>query len=107
MLRDFLRSTQTIGRDSAEDQQRYYSEVSRFVREYFGESLEIDASGMTPDELAGFLESRGRNGLAAPVKTLLERCEQVLYTPRGVELGRQWRDEVQTELGRLTRSLRM
>jgi hypothetical protein len=107
LLRDFLRATQSMGRDSAEDQQRFYSEVSRFVRLYLGQSLEIDAAGMTPDELAGILENRGRNGLGAPVKNLLEKCEQVLYTPRGAELGRQWRDEVQLELGRLTRSLRM
>ncbi len=107
VLRDFLRASQSMGRDSAEDQQRFYAEVSRFVREYLGESLEIDASGMTPDELAGILERQGRNGLGAPVKTLLERCEQVLYTPRGAELAREWRDEVQSELGKLARSLRM
>ena len=107
LLRDFLRASQSIGRDSAEDQQRFYAEVSRFVREYLGVSLEIDASGMTPDELARILDSQGKNGLGAPVKTLLERCEQVLYTPRGAEMGREWRDEVQSELGRLARSLRM
>jgi hypothetical protein len=107
LLRDFLRSTQSMGRDSAEDQQRFYSEVSRFVREYLGQSLDIDASGLTPDELAGTLERHGRNGLGAPVKSILDKCEQVLYTARGAELGREWRDEVQLELGRLTRSLRM
>jgi hypothetical protein len=106
LLRDFLRATQAMGGDSAEDQQRYYGEVSRFVREYLGQALEIDASGMTPEELAGFLESHGRNGLGPPVKNVLEKCEQVLYTQRGAELGRQWRDEVQIELSRLARSLR-
>jgi hypothetical protein len=62
---------------------------------------------MTPDELAGILGSRRGNGLGAQVKDLLEKCEQVLYTRQGGELGRQWRDEVERELGRLTRSLRM
>ena len=107
LLRNFLRATQSIGRDSAEDQQRFYSEVSRFVRQYLGQTLEIDASGMTPDELAGVLQNHGRNGLGAPVKNLLEKCEQVLYTPRGADMGSHWRDEVQSELARLTRSLRM
>jgi hypothetical protein len=107
VLQDFLRTTQSMGRDSAEDQQRFYAEVSRFVRDYLGQALETDVSGMTPDELAGILASHGQNGLGAPVKNLLEKCEQVLYTPRGAELGRQWRDEVQSELGRLSRTLRM
>jgi hypothetical protein len=106
LLRDFLRAIKSIGRDE-EDQRRFYSEVSRFVREYLGQSLAIDTSGMTPDELAGILGSRRGNGLGAQVKDLLEKCEQVLYTRQGGELGRQWRDEVERELGRLTRSLRM
>jgi hypothetical protein len=105
--REFVRATKGIGRDTAEDQQRFYAEVSRFIREYLGESLEIDAAGMTPDELAAALERRGRNGLGAPVKNVLEKCEQVLYTPRGAELGRQWRDDVQADLARLGRGLRM
>jgi hypothetical protein len=106
-LREFLRATKSIGRDSEQDQQRFYSEVSKFVRAYLAQALEIDASGMTPDELARILESHGRNGLGAPVRSLLEKCEQVLYTPEGSELGRQWRDEVERELGSLTRNLRM
>jgi hypothetical protein len=107
MLQDFLRATQTMGRDSAEDQLRFYAEVSRFVREYLGQSLEIDVSSLTPDEVASALKSHGQDGLGAPVKTLLERCEQVLYTRRGADLGRDWRDEVQGELGKLAQRLRM
>jgi hypothetical protein len=106
-LHDFLRASESMGRDSAEDQLRYYGELSRFVREYLGQSLEIDASSMTPDELAGVLESRGKSHLAAPIKSLLERCEQVLYTRQGAALGSQWRDQVQNDLGRLAQGLRM
>ena len=107
MLQDFLRATQKMGRDSAEDQLRFYGEVSRFVREYLGQSLEIDVSSLTPDEVASALKSHGQDGLGAPVKILLERCEQVLYTRRGADLGRDWRDEVQGELGKLSQRLRM
>jgi len=107
MLQDFLRATQSMGRDSAEDQLRFYAEVSRFVREYLGQSLEIDVSSLTPDEVASALKSHGQDGLGAPVKTLLERCERVLYTRQGADLGRDWRDEVQGELGKLTQRLRM
>jgi hypothetical protein len=107
LLRDFLQQIKSVGRDSEADQQRFYSEVSRFVREYLRQTLEIDASGMTPDELARILESQGRNGLGPPVRSLLDKCEQVLYAPRGGELGKQWRDEVERELGSLTRSLRL
>jgi hypothetical protein len=107
MLQDFLRATQSMGHDSAEDQRRFYGEVSRFVREYLGQSLEIDASSMTPEELSSVLESSRNGALGASVKSLLQRCEQVLYTRDGAELGRQWRDEVQRELGGLARRLRI
>jgi hypothetical protein len=102
-----LRATEAIGNETAEDQQRYYADVSRFLREHLGESLEIDASGMTPDELADALQRRGRNGLGPPIKSILEKCQDVLYTPAGAELGRCWREEVQLELRKLARSLRM
>jgi hypothetical protein len=106
VLQDFLRTAQSIGRESREDQLRYYSELSRFIREYLGQWLETDAVSLTPEELARVLEEHGKNGLAAPVRTLLVRCEQVLYTRQGAELGRQWRDEVQSELGKLAQRLR-
>jgi len=101
MLQDFLRKTQAIGRESIEDQVRFYSEVSQFVREYLSETLEIDAASLTPQEIEGVLKKLGRDGLSGPVKTILERCEQILYTPRGSELENGWRDEVQRELGAL------
>jgi hypothetical protein len=101
MLRDFVRKVQGIGRESSEDQLRYYGEVSQFVRDYLSESLEIDASGLTPEELESALKDRGQNGLSAPVKTVLQRCEQVLYSPQGAELGKRWRDEVQEDLGKI------
>jgi hypothetical protein len=101
MLRDFVRKAQGIGRESTEDQFRYYGEVSQFVRSYLSESLEIDASGLTPEEMESALKNRGQNGLSAPVKTVLERCEQVLYSPQGSELGKRWRDEVQEDLGKI------
>jgi hypothetical protein len=45
--------------------------------------------------------------LGAPVKTILERCEDVLYTRQGAELGRDWRDEVRGDLGKLAQRLRV
>jgi hypothetical protein len=101
MLRDFVRKAQGIGSESSADQLRYYGEVSQFVRSYVSESLEIDASGLTPEEIESALQNRGQNGLSAPVKTVLERCEQVLYTPHGSELGKRWRDEVQGDLRKI------
>ena len=86
MLRDFVGKVQGIGRESSEDQLRYYGEVSQFVRNYLNESLEIDTSGLTPEEIESLLIQRGQNGLSAPVKTVLERCEQVLYSP-GLRVG--------------------
>lgn len=100
MMRDFLRQAQTIGKDSPAEQQRYYAEVSQFLRGYLSESLEIDAASLTAQEIDSALREQGQNGLSAPVKNILERCEQVLYSPQGLELAERWRDEVQGELGK-------
>ncbi len=99
-LQDFLQQAQAIGRDTPEDQQRYYAEVSRFLRGYLSESLAIDAASLTAEEIASTLQSHGPNGLRAPVKIILERCEQVLYHPEGAHLGQGWRDEVAHELAK-------
>src|SRR5262245_28496097 len=93
MVRDFVLQAQAIGRESFADQQRYYSEVSRFLRSYLSESLDIDAVSLTAEEVESALRTQGQNGLCAPVKNILERCEQVLYSPRGAQLGQDWRDQ--------------
>jgi len=100
MMRDFLRRAQTIGTDSPSEQQRYYAEVSQFVRGYLSDSLEIDAAGLTAQEIESALREQGQNGLSAPVKSILERCEQVLYSSQGLELAQRWRAEVEGELGK-------
>jgi hypothetical protein len=106
MLQEFLRKAQAIGRESTEDQLRFYSEVSQFLRAYLNESLEIDAASLTPPEIESALKNLGKDGLSVPVKSILERCEQVLYTQQGSELGKQWRDEVQEDLGKLAQGAR-
>jgi len=100
-VRTFMQQSQSIGRDSPGDQQRYYSEVSQFLRGYLSESLEIEAGSLTAQEIAATLQEHGQNGLSAPVKSILERCEQVLYSPQGIQTGKDWRDQVQGDLGKL------
>ena len=100
LVRDFMQRAQAIGRDSPADQQRYYAEVSEFLRSYLRESLEIDAASLTAQEIASTLRDHGQNGLSAPVKNILERCEQVLYSSQGVQLGQGWRDEMGEELAK-------
>ena len=100
MVRNFMQQAKAIGRDSPGDQQRYYSEVSQFLRSYLSESLEIDAASLTTQEIETLLREHGQNGLSAPVKNILERCEQVLYSPQGIQLGKDSRDQVQVELGK-------
>jgi hypothetical protein len=107
MLRGFLRSMQSIERDSAEDHLRFYAEVSGFVRQYLGEWLEADVASLTPGEVARVLENYGHGGLGEPVKTILEKCEQVLYTRHGADLAKNWHDEVQEELAKLAQRLRV
>ena len=106
MVRTFLKQAQTMGRDSPADQQRYYGGVSDFVRRYLSEALEIDAASMTAQEIEALLRQLGQNGLSAPVTTILQRCEEVLYSPQGAELGAGWRDQVQDELNKLAQLAR-
>ena len=106
MVRAFVTQSQAMGRDSPADQQRYYGEVSRFLRSYLSESLEIDAVSLTAEEIETTLRHLGQNGLSAPVKNILQRCEQVLYSPQGLQLGAGWRDQVQTELSKFAEMAR-
>jgi hypothetical protein len=101
MLHDFLRKIQTMEGESGEDPARFYSEVSQFVRQYVSESLKIDVSSLTPDEIEALLKNRGKERAGIAVKAILEKCERVLYTPHGMELGSEWRSEVKGELGSL------
>jgi len=64
------------------------------------ESLAIDAASLTAQEIETALREHGQNGLSAPVKNILERCEQVLYSPQGARLGKDWREQVQGELSK-------
>jgi hypothetical protein len=98
MVRDFIKRSQAIGRESPADQQQYYSAVSEFLRTYLSESLQIDAASLTAQEIAAALGELGQNGLSAPVTSILQRCEQVLYSPDGPRQGAAWRDQVQNEL---------
>jgi len=106
MVRVFMKQSQSMGRDSAADQQHYYGTVSEFLRRYLSESLEIEASSLTAQEIETVLRQLGQNGLSTPVKNILQRCEQVLYSPQGSELGAGWRDEVQSDLEKFARLAR-
>lgn len=107
LVRDFIKQSQAVGRNSAADQQRYYGEVSQFLRSYLTETLEIDAASMTAQEVDAALGMLGQNGLGAPVRNILQRCEQVLYSPQGPQLGAEWRDEVQKELNKFAELARL
>jgi len=106
MVREFMRHAETIGRDSPAEQQRYYGGVSEFVRRYLSESLEIEAASLTAEEIAAALEQLGQNGMSTPVKHILQRCEQVLYSPQGAQLGREWRDQVHSDLSKFAQIAR-
>ncbi|MGH7831521.1 MAG: hypothetical protein ACREP8_15230, partial [Candidatus Binatia bacterium] len=102
MVQDFLQRARAIGTESPQDHIRFYTEVSQFVRDYVSEWSEIDAASLTPEEIGAALQTRGRDGFEQPVKSVLEKCEQVLYTRDGLERAGQWRNEVLAEIGKLS-----
>lgn len=104
LAQDFLKKIKAMGAESPADQARFYSEVSQFLRLYLEEWLEIDARGLTPEEIQSALSNLGKNGASAePIKNILEKCDQVLYAKDGLEVGRKWRGEVQQAMERLVR----
>ena len=104
MAQDFLKKIRLVGKETADDQLRFYAEISHFLRDYLGEWLEIEAKSLTPEEIERVLKSSAKDGASAePVRAILEKCDNVLYGKEGVQRGQKWRDEVQKELETLMR----
>jgi hypothetical protein len=99
---EFLNKIRAQTTDDPEDQARFYGEISQFLRNYVNEWLDIDASGLTPEEIKSALAASGSDGVSAePLKAILEKCDQVLYTKHGFQLGKKWRQEVEQQLENL------
>lgn len=90
LVQDSLMRIRMIGRESPDDLLQFYTEVSQFLRQYLSQCLEIDAVGLTPDEIEAALEKAGKRGPIAPqIKAILEQCDAVRYGKDGLRLGRE------------------
>ncbi|HWP56839.1 MAG TPA: hypothetical protein VNL14_03010 [Candidatus Acidoferrales bacterium] len=104
MAQEFLARIRAMGRETPDDQLRFYAEIARFLRDYLGERLDVEAKSMTPQEVETLLQSSGRNGASAQsVRLILERCDQVLYGKNGIQLAREWREEIERQLEAVVR----
>jgi hypothetical protein len=104
MAQNFLKNIKLVGKETPDEQVRFYSEVSQFLRNYLSESLDAEAQSLTPEEIENLLKGSGKNGASAePVRAILEKCDQVLYGKDGARLGQNWRGDVEKELESLIR----
>jgi hypothetical protein len=100
-----LASLQALGRQSPEDLMRCYAEALQCLRQHLSEQWEIEAAGLTPDEIEIALRKANAKGsLVQEIKTVLEQCDRVRYERDGIRLGRDLWDQVFAALERIVRS---
>ncbi len=78
----------TIGGETPENLNLFYTEVSHFLRQYLSQGLEIEAEGLTPEEIGMALEQANVAGpFAQEIRDVLEQCDAVRYRKDGPGLG--------------------
>lgn len=104
-VEESLARIRAIRGESPQDQSRFYTEVSQFLRQYLSLWLEIEAASLTPEEIGMVLEKANVNGyLAQQIKTILEQCDMVCYGKDGLRSGGALRDQVLDGVERIVRS---
>ena len=100
-----LASLQALGRQGPEDLMRFYAEAPQFLRQHLSEQWEIEAAGLTPDEIEIALRKTNvKSSLVQEIKTVLEQCDRVRYGRDGIRLGRDLWAQVFALLERIVRS---
>ncbi len=62
------------------DQPEFYAEVSRTLKEYLGDKLNLSGAALTPQEVEAKLDAAGLKGeLIEQLKKLLEQCESCQF----------------------------
>ncbi len=103
-VQENLGRIRAIKGDSPQDQIRFYSEVSQFLRQYLSLWLEIEAASLTPEETEMALEKANVNGsLRHQIKGILEQCDTVCYGNDGLQEGQALRDETLDGLERIVK----
>jgi len=96
LVQDNLAKIRSIGSESDEDFDRFYHAVSRFLRQYLEERLELEVFGLTPEEIEKALEQAGTgDSLAQQISAILQQCEAVRYRSDGPSVARERRGDVQ------------
>lgn len=91
--------------DSPEKLTHFYSEVAQFLRQYLTERLEIEAAGLTPEEIEQALIRAGMNGSnSRQVRTVLEQCEIVHYRKDGIQRGAELKSGVLEAVEKVVRT---
>lgn len=92
---EHLARIRAIPEEGEKDATQFCAEVSQFLRQYLNQWLEIQAQGLTPEEIEVALGQANVNGaLARQIKSVLEQCETVCYGREARGWGEGLRDEV-------------
>lgn len=90
LLHEGLANIRALGSGSDEELAGFYQEVAHFLRRYLQQSLDLEASSLTPGEIEKGLQQAGTNGaLARQIRDLLEQCEAVKYGRNGLRRARE------------------
>jgi hypothetical protein len=84
----------------------FVRELSQIIREYIGDKLNLQGTAFTPKEVE---EKLNKNFFAcekiSAVKTLLEKCESIQYTPVAIHKDLSLIDETSQLLTKLEKQL--
>lgn len=107
LAQESLARIRAIGSDTDAELACFYREVSGFLRRYLDQSLDLEASCLTPQEIERALKLAGTNGaLAQQIRDLLERCETVKYSRDGLRPARERHAESLEALERIAADMR-
>ena len=96
----------TIGGETPENLNLFYTEVSQFLRQYLSQRLEIEAQGLTPEEIGIALEQANVSGpFAQEILNVLEQCDSVRYRKDGLGLGGGLYDQVLQTMESIVRTI--
>lgn len=102
-VQENLARFRAIRGESPEDLTHFYTQVSQFLRQYLSQCLEIEAIGLTPEEIETSVRTTN-DSLAQQIRAILEQCDQVRYGKDGLRFGQEHQTELLEAVARVVTS---
>lgn len=93
--REDLDRIKALRGETPEETIRFFSEVSRYLRQYLGQKLGVELAGLTPEEIEAILGKTNFSGDATQqIRAILDQCDGVCYGREGLESGADVKSQV-------------